>query len=53
MVDRANEGVQVYVMIWSEITSVEAIGMEGVMGTHDTETYNYFKDTEVKVTKLF
>jgi len=40
---KANQGVQVKVMVWSEYTSGN-LKTEGVMGTHDMETYNYFKD---------
>ena len=48
LVDKANQGVQVYVMVWSEKTSGDFIGEKGVMGTHDMETYNYFKPTKVQ-----
>ena len=47
LVDKANQGVQVYVMVWSEKTSGDIIGEKGVMGTHDMETYNAFKNTKV------
>ena len=40
---KADQGVNVKVMVWSEYTSGN-IKTEGVMGTHDMETYNYFKD---------
>ena len=40
--EKANEGVQVRMMIWSERSSGNLIE-EGVMGTHDMETYNYFR----------
>ena len=45
--DKANQGVKVYVMVWSEKTSGDLIGEKGVMGTHDMETYNAFKNTKV------
>ena len=32
------------VMVWSEYTSGN-VNTQGVMGTHDMETYNYFKDS--------
>ena len=31
-------------MVWSEKTSGEVLGDQGMMGTHDMETYKYFKD---------
>ena len=40
---KADQGVKVKVMVWSEYTSGN-LKTEGVMGTHDMETYNYFKD---------
>jgi len=46
LVDKANQGVKVYVMVWSEKTSGE-FKKVGVMGTHDMETYYYFKQTKV------
>ena len=47
LVDKAQEGVKVYVMVWSEKTSGDFVGEQGVMGTHDMETYNFFKNTDV------
>lgn len=47
LIDKANAGVSVYVMVWSEKTSGDVIGEKGVMGTHDMETYNFFKPTKV------
>jgi len=41
---KADQGVEVKVMIWSEKSSGEVIGDKGMMGTHDMETYKYFKD---------
>ena len=41
---KADQGVKVKVMVWSEYTSGNMVS-EGVMGTHDMETYNYFKDS--------
>jgi len=41
---KADEGVQVRVMVWSEKSSGDWVGDEGMMGTHDMETYKYFKD---------
>merc|ERR1711899_237284 len=47
LVDKAKQGVKVYVMVWSEKTSGDFVGEDGVMGTHDMKTYNYFKPTQV------
>ena len=41
--EKADEGVHVFVMVWSEKTSNQ-LKTEGVMGTHDMSTYNYFKN---------
>jgi len=41
---KADQGVQVKVMVWSEYTS-GAMKEQGVMGTHDMETYNYFNSS--------
>ena len=46
LIDKANQGVKVYVMVWSEKTSGE-FKRDGVMGTHDMETYYDFKKTKV------
>ena len=46
LIDKANSGVAVYVMVWSEKTSNE-FKEQGVMGTHDMETFNFFKNTKV------
>ena len=42
LVDKANEGVNVYVMIWDEADSVQT--MYG-FGTHDEDTHAYFEHT--------
>ena len=47
LVEKANAGVKVYVMVWSEKTSGQILGEKGFMGTHDMETFNYFKKTKV------
>lgn len=47
LVDKAERGCKVYVMVWSEVTSGDVLGEKGFMGTHDMETYNYFKNTRV------
>jgi hypothetical protein len=48
LIEKANNGVGVYVMVWSEKTSGDVLGEKGVMGTHDMETFNYFKPTQVQ-----
>ena len=40
---KADQGVKVKVMVWSEYTS-GSVKEKGVMGTHDMATYKYFKD---------
>ena len=47
LIEKADAGVQVYVMVWSEKTSGDYVGEKGVMGTHDMETFNRFKNTGV------
>lgn len=47
LTDKANQGVKVYVMVWSEKTSGDILGEKGFMGTHDMETFNYFKKSRV------
>ena len=47
LVRKSNEGVAVYVMVWSEKSSGEIVGEKGVMGTHDMETFHFFEDTKV------
>ena len=47
LVDKSKQGVDIYVMVWSEKTSGEVVGEKGVMNTHDMETFHYFKNTKV------
>jgi len=44
---RAKTGVRVLIMIWSEISS-GAFNEKGMMGTHDQETFNFFRGTSVE-----
>ena len=44
MCKKADQGVRVKVMVWSEMSSGEFVGDKGMMNTHDMETYKYFKD---------
>jgi phospholipase D1/2 len=45
---KANEGVNVLVLVWDDRTSVPAFKKDGLMGTHDQETAEYFKNTKVR-----
>ncbi|XP_043704026.1 phospholipase D alpha 1-like [Telopea speciosissima] len=44
---KASEGVKVLMLVWDDRTSVGLIKNEGVMDTHDTETEDYFRDSDV------
>ncbi|KAK2965971.1 hypothetical protein RJ640_010019 [Escallonia rubra] len=44
---KANEGVRVLMLVWDDRTSVKNLKEDGMMATHDEETGNYFRDTEV------
>ena len=48
LIDKSNEGVKVYIMIWDERSSNCLIGETGFMGNNDEATFKYFKDTNVK-----
>ena len=43
---KASQGVRVLVMTWNEKSNDQGL-MSGMMGTHDEDTANYFKDSEV------
>ena len=47
LVDKANRGVNVYVMVWDEATTGKNNVLESVvtMGTHDEDTFRYFENT--------
>ncbi|KAM3212563.1 hypothetical protein ACQJBY_065555 [Aegilops geniculata] len=46
---KASEGVRVLMLVWDDRTSVESLGMTwGYMGTHDAETAEYFRGTDVQ-----
>ncbi|KAL4318696.1 hypothetical protein GQ457_18G002860 [Hibiscus cannabinus] len=45
--DKANEGVTVLMLVWDDRTSVEEFKKDGLMATHDQETADYFKNTNV------
>lgn len=45
---KASEGVRVLMLVWDDRSSVESIGWkQGYMGTHDAETADYFRGTDV------
>ena len=48
---KASEGVRVLVMTWNEKSNDSGF-MEGMMGTHDEDTYKYFKGTDVICTNV-
>ncbi|XP_058781012.1 phospholipase D alpha 1-like [Vicia villosa] len=44
---KANEGVNVLMLVWDDRTSVPDFKKDGLMATHDQETNQYFKNTNV------
>ncbi|XP_049393545.1 phospholipase D alpha 1 [Solanum stenotomum] len=44
---KAKEGVKVLMLVWDDRTSVRLLKKDGLMATHDEETEEYFKDTDV------
>ncbi|CAN6442358.1 unnamed protein product [Victoria cruziana] len=44
---KANEGVRVLMLVWDDRTSVGLLKKDGLMATHDEETMNYFKGSDV------
>lgn len=44
---KANEGVRVLMLVWDDRTSVPVLKKDGLMATHDEETAEYFRNTEV------
>jgi len=50
LIKKAKEGVRVLVMVWDEAMSTDVYPV-GLMGTHDEQTEDYFKDTDVEVFK--
>ncbi|KAM0852684.1 hypothetical protein ACQ4PT_051595 [Festuca glaucescens] len=46
---KASEGVRVLMLVWDDRTSVESLGLTwGKMGTHDAETAQYFRGSDVQ-----
>ncbi|CAH9106756.1 unnamed protein product [Cuscuta europaea] len=44
---KASEGVKVCMLVWDDRTSVGLLKKDGLMATHDEETEQFFKDTDV------
>ncbi|KAL6495866.1 Phospholipase D [Orobanche gracilis] len=44
---KANEGVRVLMLVWDDRTSVGLLKKDGLMATHDEETEQYFRGTDV------
>jgi phospholipase D1/2 len=44
---KASEGVRVLMLVWDDRTSVGLLKRDGLMATHDEDTANFFRDTEV------
>ncbi|XP_042488526.1 phospholipase D alpha 1-like [Macadamia integrifolia] len=45
---KASEGVRVLMLVWDDRTSVGIFKNEGIMGTHDTETEEFFRNSDVQ-----
>ena len=45
--NKASEGVRVNILVWDDRTSVGFIKKNGIMGTHDEDTEEYFKGSDV------
>lgn len=50
LIQKAQEGVKVLVMVWDELAS--GMFSKGLMGTHDEEIIPYFKKSKVKCIKV-
>uniref|UniRef100_A0A0C9RUJ2 Phospholipase D n=1 Tax=Wollemia nobilis TaxID=56998 RepID=A0A0C9RUJ2_9CONI len=44
---KAEEGVRVLMLVWDDRTSVGLLKRDGLMATHDQETFDYFRKSEV------
>ncbi|KAL1814457.1 hypothetical protein DCAR_0518606 [Daucus carota subsp. sativus] len=44
---KADEGVRVLMLVWDDRTSVGQLKKDGLMATHDQETEEYFRDSNV------
>lgn len=47
LIKKANEGVRVLMLVWDDRTSVSILKTDGLMVTHDEESEQYFRNTEV------
>ncbi|CAI9096665.1 OLC1v1032863C2 [Oldenlandia corymbosa var. corymbosa] len=45
--NKANDGVRVLLLVWDDRTSTEALKKDGLMETHDQETWEFFRNTNV------
>eukprot|EP01134_Creolimax_fragrantissima_P001672 CFRG1672T1 len=52
LLKKADEGVEVVIMVWDEALSISYMNDDGLMGTHDEELYRYFEGTKVNCMKL-
>ena len=57
LAEKANQGVNVYIMIWEEPGNTPLVGETaltgaGLAGTNDEVTYNFFKSTRVHCAKV-
>lgn len=48
LLKKAEEGVRVLMLVWDDRTSVSDLKKDGLMGTHDSETEAYFRNTKVQ-----
>ena len=46
MKEKAENGVKVLVLVWNEVTSTDLT--DGLMGTYDQETLDFFADSRVR-----
>ncbi|KAL1222004.1 Phospholipase D alpha 2 [Cardamine amara subsp. amara] len=44
---KASEGVKVILLVWDDRTSVDLLKKDGLMATHDEETENFFRGSDV------
>ncbi|GAV80759.1 LOW QUALITY PROTEIN: C2 domain-containing protein/PLDc domain-containing protein/PLD_C domain-containing protein, partial [Cephalotus follicularis] len=45
---KADDGVAVLLLVWDDRTSIEEFKKDGLMATHDQETADYFRNTNVR-----
>lgn len=44
---KASEGVKVLMLVWDDRTSVDLLKRDGLMATHDEDTENFFRNSDV------